>query len=71
MPALEGSLGPLIERWKDDPGGTTITAVADLTTFDEALLIMATLPFALVDGIWLLFLLSYKLSVAGPDRRVG
>ncbi len=33
--------------------------------FDEALLIMATLPFALVDGIWLLWLLSYNLSVAG------
>ncbi len=33
--------------------------------FDEALLIMATLPFALVGGIWLLYLLSYNLSVAG------
>ena len=33
--------------------------------FDEALLIMATLPFALIGGIWLLYLLSYNLSVAG------
>ncbi|MCP5290072.1 MAG: efflux RND transporter permease subunit [Burkholderiaceae bacterium] len=33
--------------------------------FDEALLIMATLPFALVGGIWLLWMLSYNLSVAG------
>ena len=33
--------------------------------FDEALLIMATLPFALVGGIWLLYLLSYNVSVAG------
>ena len=33
--------------------------------FDEAALIMATLPFALVGGIWLLYLLSYNLSVAG------
>ncbi|WP_454906638.1 efflux RND transporter permease subunit [Variovorax gossypii] len=33
--------------------------------FDEALLIMAALPFALVGGIWLLYLLSYNLSVAG------
>ena len=33
--------------------------------FDEALLIMATLPFALVGGIWLLYLLGYNLSVAG------
>ncbi len=33
--------------------------------FDDALLIMATLPFALVGGIWLLWLLSYNLSVAG------
>jgi Cu(I)/Ag(I) efflux system membrane protein CusA/SilA len=33
--------------------------------FDEALLIMATLPFALVGGIWLLWLLGYNLSIAG------
>jgi Cu(I)/Ag(I) efflux system membrane protein CusA/SilA len=33
--------------------------------FDEALLIMATLPFALIGGIWLLWLLDYNLSVAG------
>jgi len=33
--------------------------------FDEAVLIMAALPFALVGGIWLLYLLSYNLSVAG------
>jgi Cu(I)/Ag(I) efflux system membrane protein CusA/SilA len=31
---------------------------------DEALLIMAALPFALVGGIWLLYLLGYNLSVA-------
>jgi Cu(I)/Ag(I) efflux system membrane protein CusA/SilA len=33
--------------------------------FDEAALIMATLPFALAGGIWLLWLLGYNLSVAG------
>ncbi|MBX3587458.1 MAG: efflux RND transporter permease subunit [Ramlibacter sp.] len=33
--------------------------------FEEAFLIMATLPFALVGGIWLLYLLGYNLSVAG------
>ncbi|OGB32434.1 MAG: cation transporter [Burkholderiales bacterium RIFCSPLOWO2_12_FULL_61_40] len=33
--------------------------------FGEALLLMATLPFALVGGIWLLFGLRYNLSVAG------
>jgi len=33
--------------------------------FGEALLIMAALPFALVGGIWLLYFLSYNLSVAG------
>ena len=33
--------------------------------FSDALLIMATLPFALVGGIWLLYLLDYNLSVAG------
>jgi Cu(I)/Ag(I) efflux system membrane protein CusA/SilA len=32
--------------------------------FDEALLIMAALPFALVGGVWLLYLLGYNLSVA-------
>jgi Cu(I)/Ag(I) efflux system membrane protein CusA/SilA len=33
--------------------------------FAEALLLMATLPFALVGGIWLLFGLGHNLSVAG------
>ena len=33
--------------------------------FGEALLIMAAVPFALVGGIWLLYLLGYNLSVAG------
>ncbi len=33
--------------------------------FGEALLIMTTLPFALIGGIWLLYLLGYNLSVAG------
>lgn len=33
--------------------------------FGEALLLMATLPFALVGGIWLLYALGYNLSVAG------
>jgi Cu(I)/Ag(I) efflux system membrane protein CusA/SilA len=32
--------------------------------FDEALLIMATLPFALTGGIWFLYALGYNLSVA-------
>jgi len=32
---------------------------------DDALLIMSTLPFALIGGIWLLWLLNYNLSVAG------
>ena len=31
---------------------------------DEALLIMATLPFAMSGGIWLLYLLNFHLSVA-------
>ena len=34
-------------------------------SFGEALLIMATLPFALIGGVWLLYLLGYNLSVAG------
>ena len=32
--------------------------------FDEALLIMATLPFALTGGVWTLYLLGYNQSVA-------
>lgn len=32
---------------------------------DEALLIMATLPFALIGGAWLLWFLDFNLSVAG------
>lgn len=31
----------------------------------DALLIMGTLPFALIGGVWLLWLLGYNLSVAG------
>ncbi len=33
-------------------------------SFDEALLIMGSLPFALVGGIWFLYLLGYNFSVA-------
>jgi len=32
--------------------------------FSEALLIMATLPFALTGGVWFLYLLDFNLSVA-------
>src|SRR5437870_4791537 len=32
--------------------------------FGDALLIMATLPFALVGGFWLMFLLGYNMSIA-------
>ena len=32
--------------------------------FSEAFLVMASLPFALVGGVWLLYLLNYNLSVA-------
>ncbi|WBM69621.1 efflux RND transporter permease subunit [Buttiauxella sp. WJP83] len=31
----------------------------------DALLIMGTLPFSLIGGVWLLYLLGYNLSVAG------
>jgi Cu(I)/Ag(I) efflux system membrane protein CusA/SilA len=33
--------------------------------FDDALLIMASLPFALVGGFWFLWILGHHLSVAG------
>ena len=32
--------------------------------FDDALLIMATLPFSLIGGVWFLHLMGYHLSVA-------
>ncbi len=32
--------------------------------FDEALLIMGTLPFALIGGVWFLYLMGFDLSVA-------
>jgi Cu(I)/Ag(I) efflux system membrane protein CusA/SilA len=32
--------------------------------FGDALLIMATLPFALIGGFWLMFLLGYNMSIA-------
>ena len=34
------------------------------TRFDEALLIMATLPFALTGGVWFLYWMDFNLSVA-------
>ena len=33
-------------------------------SFSEAFIVMASLPFALVGGVWLLYLLDYNLSVA-------
>jgi Cu(I)/Ag(I) efflux system membrane protein CusA/SilA len=50
------------------PGTLLIIFVLLYLTFQrvgDAVLIMATLPFALVGGIWLLYLLGYNLSVAG------
>jgi Cu(I)/Ag(I) efflux system membrane protein CusA/SilA len=38
---------------------------------DEALLIMAALPFALAGGIWLLWLLGHNLSVASAVGFIG
>jgi Cu(I)/Ag(I) efflux system membrane protein CusA/SilA len=32
--------------------------------FDEALIVMASIPFALTGGVWLVYLLGYDLSVA-------
>jgi copper/silver efflux system protein len=32
--------------------------------FDEAALIMATMPFSLIGGLWLMYLLGYNMSVA-------
>ncbi|MEK6787707.1 MAG: efflux RND transporter permease subunit [Pseudomonadota bacterium] len=49
------------------PGTLMIIFVLLYLTFrrvDEAMLIMATLPFALAGGIWLLWLLGHNLSVA-------
>ena len=49
------------------PGTLVIVAVLLYLTFrrlDEALMIMATLPFALTGGMWFLYLMDYNLSVA-------
>lgn len=49
------------------PATLTIVFVLLYLTFrrlDEALLIMATLPFALTGGVWFLYLMDYHLSVA-------
>jgi Cu(I)/Ag(I) efflux system membrane protein CusA/SilA len=49
------------------PATLVIIFVLLVLTFhrvDEALLIMATLPFALTGGVWFLYLLGYHLSVA-------
>jgi len=41
-----------------------VLLVLTFSRFDEALLIMATLPFALTGGVWFLYLMGYHLSVA-------
>ena len=41
-----------------------VLLVLTFRRFDEALLIMATLPFALTGGVWFLWLMGYQLSVA-------
>ncbi len=49
------------------PGTLCIIFLLLYLTFrqvDEALLIMVTVPFALVGGVWLLYLLNYNFSVA-------
>src|SRR5580692_7601908 len=49
------------------PGTLAIIFVLLYLTFrsvGEAALIMVTLPFALIGGLWLLFLLGYNLSIA-------
>lgn len=37
----------------------------------DVLLIMGTLPFSLIGGVWLLWLLGYNLSVAGADGFIA
>ena len=49
------------------PATLAIIFVLLFLTFDridEALLIMATLPFALVGGVWFLWALDYRMSIA-------
>ncbi|HRI17160.1 MAG TPA: efflux RND transporter permease subunit [Burkholderiaceae bacterium] len=49
------------------PATLAIIFVLLVVTFgrvDEALLILATLPFALIGGIWFLWLMGYHLSIA-------
>ena len=52
---------------QDRRAATLVTFVLLYLTFrrfSDALLIMVTLPFALVGGFWLMFLLGYNMSVA-------
>lgn len=56
------------------PGTLVIVLMLLYLTFsrlDQALLIMATLPFALTGGIWLLYLMDYQLSVATAVGFIG
>ena len=41
-----------------------VLLVLTFDRLDEAALIMATLPFALIGGVWLLYRMDYRLSVA-------
>ena len=50
-------------------GPTTLVIIflllyATFRRFDEAAIVMASLPFALTGGIWLIYLLGYEFSVA-------
>ncbi|MFO1283839.1 MAG: efflux RND transporter permease subunit [Burkholderiales bacterium] len=39
--------------------------------FDEALLVMATLPFSVVGGVWLLWALDHRVSIASAVGFIG
>ena len=54
-PALEKRLTLLI---------TFVPLYLTFQRFDEAALIMATLPFALIGGVWFLYAMGYNLSIA-------
>jgi hypothetical protein len=57
---------PAIEDRRTRPRCSIIFALlyATFRRWDEAALIMATLPFALTGGVWLLYLLGFNQSVA-------
>src|SRR3546814_18722251 len=53
-----------ISDWSSDVCSSDLLLYLIFRRFDEAALIMGTLPFALTGGFWILYLLGFNQSVA-------